>query len=73
MGKPQDEVYYNEYKSAILQVVAEEEHLTALPIFYNVNFGHAMPIGILPYGIMAEMNCEEKRIEIIGKCNRIGE
>lgn len=62
IGKPQNEVFYEEYKEVIKQVVAEEEHLTELPIFYNVNFGHAMPIGIIPYGIMAEMNCENLSI-----------
>ncbi|WIV10514.1 S66 peptidase family protein [Proteiniborus sp. MB09-C3] len=65
VGKPQGEVYYEDYKSAILQVVAAEEHLINLPILYNVNFGHAMPIGILPYGIMTEIDCEEKSITLL--------
>ncbi|WP_105614556.1 S66 family peptidase [Vallitalea okinawensis] len=62
VGKPQGEKYYEEYKSAINQVVANEEKLTNLPIFYNVNFGHAKPIGIIPYGITAELNCINKTI-----------
>lgn len=65
VGKPQGEVYYEEYKSVITQVVASEEKLTNLPIFYNVNFGHAMPIAIIPYGIMAELNCDEKTITLL--------
>lgn len=65
VGKPQGEVYYEEYKETILQVVVSEEHLSDLPIFYNVNFGHAMPIGIIPYGIMAELNCTEKTITFL--------
>lgn len=64
VGKPQGEVYYNEYKSAILDVVTYEEHLVHLPIFYNVNFGHAMPIGIIPYGTMVEIDCETRKIVI---------
>lgn len=65
VGKPQGETYYDEYKAAIMQVVSSEEHLTNLPIFYNVNFGHSMPIGILPYGIMTELNCENKKITLL--------
>lgn len=65
VGKPQGEVYYEEYKKAIKQVVCNEEHLDDLPIFYNVNFGHAKPIGILPYGIMTELNSEERTITFL--------
>ncbi|WP_017414312.1 S66 family peptidase [Clostridium tunisiense] len=65
VGKPQGEVYYEEYKEAITQVVSQEEGLTNLPIFYNVNIGHAMPIGILPYGINTELNCENKTITLL--------
>ncbi len=46
-------------------VVVEEEHLTRLPVIYNVNIGHAKPIGILPYGIETELNCEKKTIRFL--------
>lgn len=62
VGKPKDETYYEEYKDAILQVVCKEEKLFDLPVFYNVNFGHAKPIGILPYGIQTELDCDRKSI-----------
>lgn len=65
VGKPQAEQYYEEYKKEILQVVAEEEKLTDLPILYNVNFGHAMPIGIIPYGVTAELDCGAKTITLL--------
>ena len=65
VGKPQAEQYYKEYKGAILKVVAEEEKLVDLPIIYNVNFGHAMPIGIIPYGVKAEIDCDNKRIVLL--------
>lgn len=65
VGKPQDEVYYEEYKAAICQVVSEEEHLVDLPIIYNVNFGHAMPIGIIPYGVQTELDCDEGTITLL--------
>lgn len=65
VGKPQDEVYYEEYKSVIKQVVSEEEKLTELPIIYNVNFGHSAPIGVLPCGIKIELNCNQKAITFL--------
>ncbi len=65
VGKPQGEVFYEEYKIAIKDIVVSEEKLFNLPIFYNVNFGHAKPIGIIPYGITAELNCEEKTITFL--------
>jgi len=39
--------------------------LTDLPIFYNVNFGHSMPITVLPYGIKTELDCEKKTITLL--------
>ena len=65
VGKPQSEQYYEEYKKEILQVVAQEEKRSDLPIIYNVNFGHAMPIGIIPYGVMTELDCERKSITLL--------
>lgn len=65
VGKPQGEVYYEEYKEEILRVIAKEEGRMDLPVFYNVNIGHAKPIGILPYGIMAELNCGDKTITFL--------
>ena len=64
VGKPQGEVFYEEYKTVIKDIVVNEEKLLNLPI-YNINFGHAKPIGIIPYGIMAELNCEEKAITFL--------
>lgn len=64
VGKPHRGTYYEEYKKAILQVVKEEEGLD-IPILYNMNFGHAMPIGIIPYGIEAELDCERRTVRLL--------
>lgn len=58
VGKPQNEVYYEEYKQILLKVI-DDNHL---PIAYNLPFGHAYPRCILPYGVEAEMNIEDKSI-----------
>ncbi len=63
-GKPQDEKYYGEYKGEILKVMREYQ-LEDLPILYNLNFGHTEPKFILPYGAMAEIDCENKRFTIL--------
>lgn len=65
VGKPQGEKYYEEYKTAITQVVVNEESLDNLPVFYNVNFGHAKPIGVVPYGIKVELDCKNKTIVLL--------
>lgn len=64
-GKPYDNEYYKEYKEAILKVVREELGLKKLPIMINMNFGHTEPMTVLPYGVLAELNCDMGTIEIL--------
>lgn len=64
IGKPQDEKYYEEYKKEILKVVRHEAKRDNLPIFYNMNFGHTDPMCVLPYGVEAEIDCDNKRFTI---------
>ena len=52
VGKPQDEVYYEEYKDILIKVIDNEK----LPILYNVNFGHAMPRCALQYGAVVKVD-----------------
>lgn len=63
-GKPQDAKYYVEYKVEILNVM-KEYSLEHVPILYNLNFGHTEPKFILPYGAMAEIDCEQKTFSIV--------
>jgi len=64
-GKPMGEKYYEEYKQVLLQVVGKESGCHDLPILYNVNFGHTSPICVLPYGIMAEIDCGNKSFRLL--------
>ncbi len=61
VGKPIDEVYYDEYRQ-ILKQFADKYHL---PIIYNVNFGHSYPRTILPYGLKARIDFSNKKIFIV--------
>ena len=65
VAKPQGEVHYEAYKEVLIEVIKIEEGLSELPIFYNLNFGHSMPIGILPYGIKIELDCDQKMITFL--------
>lgn len=65
VGKPQDEVHYEAYKTVYLNVIGKEFDRPDLPILYNVNFGHASPIMVLPYGALAEVNCDHKTFKIL--------
>lgn len=60
VGKPQDETFYEEYKQIWVEVVDNAD----LPILYNVNFGHALPRTVLPYGARAEVDARNQRIVV---------
>ncbi|MBN2899152.1 MAG: LD-carboxypeptidase [Clostridia bacterium] len=65
VGKPQGEVYYEDYKSVYKEVIGIQCGRPDLPILYNVNFGHASPITVLPYGALAEIDCDKKSFKIL--------
>lgn len=53
-----------QYDRAILQVVDDELGLTDLPVITRMDFGHPAPMFVLPYGLQAEIDCDEKRFSI---------
>lgn len=61
VGKPQDEMYYEEYKQIILEVINNKD----LPILYNLNFGHATPRCILPYGVEVKVDINQMKITFL--------
>ena len=62
-GVPVDD--FARYDEAILEVVAEEEGLRSLPIVTHMDFGHTDPMFVLPYGVMAHIDCDNQRLEIL--------
>lgn len=60
-GKPQDEVFYSEYRT----ILEQKNALRDIPIIYNFNFGHSYPRTLIPYGIQARFNCSTLKFEII--------
>jgi len=55
---------FGDYDQIILQVV-EEEGLTDLPIITRMDFGHTDPMFVLPYGVQAEIDCDQQRFAIV--------
>ena len=56
-GKPQDQTYMPEY----MQIIKEE--LADKKVLHNLNFGHAYPRCIVPYGITAEVDFDACTVE----------
>ncbi len=57
-GKPQDEAWYEEYK----QIICEELADFPISLVFNVNFGHAYPRCVLPFGVTVEADVAKQRI-----------
>lgn len=64
VGKPIDEIYYEEYKEIYLKIL-KEFNCEGLPIMYNVNIGHAFGSGLLPLGINYEVDLDAKTIKFL--------
>ncbi len=63
VGKPQDEIYAEEYKALLVEVVNNPE----LPILFNVNVGHATPRCIIPFGVNATVDAKAQVIRFDNK------
>lgn len=65
VGKPAVEEKLDSYKAVYRQVVGFEANLPELPILYNVNVGHAYPIGVFPLGLRYEIDCDRKTLTLL--------
>lgn len=65
VGKPAVEEKLKKYKDVYKQVVGFEANLPDLPILYNVNVGHAYPIGVFPLGLRYEIDCDNKMLTLL--------
>lgn len=64
-GGPISPEKFAEYDRALLEVVAEEAGLGDLPLVSGMDFGHTDPMFVLPYGIQAEIDCDQNRFSIL--------
>lgn len=65
VGKPARRSKYEPYKKVYRTVIGKEAGHPELPILFNVNFGHAEPIGIIPYGIKCRLDAEHKKLTLL--------
>ncbi len=63
-AKPYGQEHQEEYHQAILQVLAECGR-EDMPVLGNLCYGHTEPMCILPYGALAEIDCENKTLKIL--------
>jgi len=60
-GKPMDELYFEEYKKIIVEVIDNPR----LPVVANINIGHATPRCIIPFGVEAEVDAALQKISFL--------
>ncbi len=65
VGKPARRSKYEPYKEVYRRVVGREAGRPDLPILYNVNVGHAEPIGVLPIGVRARLDADRKTLTLL--------
>ena len=58
VGKPQNEIHYEEYKEVLLEELEDKE----VSIVYNINVGHATPRSIVPFGVHAQVDVDAQVI-----------
>ena len=65
VGKPARRSKYEPYKEVWRKVVGFEAKRPDLPILYNVNFGHAEPIGVLPIGARCRLDADRMTLTLL--------
>lgn len=65
VGKPAFKDKEESYKEVYRRVIGFEAGLPELPILYNVNVGHAYPIGVFPLGLPYEIDCDRKTFRLL--------
>lgn len=63
-GKPYEEAYREEYAVEI-RTVLKEYGREALPVLTNLSFGHCEPKCVIPYGALAQIDCESRTFSIL--------
>ena len=65
VGKPAFRERLESYKDVYRRVVGFEAGRPELPILYNVNVGHAYPIGLFPLGLPYEIDCGRRSLTLL--------
>jgi muramoyltetrapeptide carboxypeptidase LdcA involved in peptidoglycan recycling len=65
LGRPQNNKYVDEYNNILLEVIRDEQGIDQLPIITEMDFGHTCPTFTIPYGVVAEIDSEQKTFSIL--------
>lgn len=65
IGKMCSKQSFEPYAERLREVVSVKYGLTDMPILYGLNFGHASPICVLPYGAEAELDADALKFTIL--------
>jgi muramoyltetrapeptide carboxypeptidase LdcA involved in peptidoglycan recycling len=68
LGRPGGQIpprQFADYDKILQEVVTEEQGLSDLPLVTHMDFGHADPVFVLPYGVQAEVDCDAQRLTIL--------
>lgn len=65
LGRPYNNKYVDEYNNILLQVIKDEQGDDHLPIITEMDFGHTCPTFTIPYGVLAEIDSEQKIFSIL--------
>lgn len=65
VGKPSRRKKYEIYKKVYQRVIGIEAHHPELPILYNANIGHALPIAVIPYGVRCRLDLDKKTFTLL--------
>lgn len=52
-------------RARMIQQIVGEKYACSFPILYGLNFGHSSPMFVIPYGALAEINCEDGSFSIL--------
>lgn len=64
LGKANENCSFSGRSQVIRQIVSEK-YACSIPIVYGLNLGHSSPMFVLPYGALAEINCEKQTFSIL--------
>jgi len=68
MGRPGgqvDQTKFDLYDAALVKIVTQECGLSHLPIITQMDFGHTDPMMTLPYGALAQIDCEQREFSLL--------
>ncbi|MBN1891882.1 MAG: hypothetical protein JW780_03810 [Clostridiales bacterium] len=56
---------FEPYARAIRKIIADQYGMPMLPIMSGLNFGHASPVCVLPYGAEVELDVNHLEFSIL--------